>query len=301
RVDLSAQTVLLADTSGQIIFSTGEPADIDLPTTMALLGGNMAAAAELKQRLNNPDNIHMAYFEGPPYDIYAASLNENFFATVLFDRRKMPSRIGLVWLYLRRALAEFADLLGQDSKLLLDRRVAEEIVANLDEELEALFGGDAADVAELLAGAQAAPVETPQLSNTGPLPQAEPKSPLHRKVRQLIGQLERQSNLKLHAHTEALDAPLNPRCGSMVLRLLGVGLKNIYQHSGATHVTINFEHDGALLRGNIIDNGVGFDLEQIPPFGSLADLQRHIIVNHGEFVVYSAPARGTTITFTLPV
>ncbi|MCA9988631.1 MAG: hypothetical protein KDE59_30200, partial [Anaerolineales bacterium] len=223
------------------------------------------------------------------------------FATVLFDRRKMPSRIGLVWLYLRRALAEFADLLGQDSKLLLDRRVAEEIVANLDEELEALFGGDAADVAELLAGAQAAPVETPQLSNTGPLPQAEPKSPLHRKVRQLIGQLERQSNLKLHAHTEALDAPLNPRCGSMVLRLLGVGLKNIYQHSGATHVTINFEHDGALLRGNIIDNGVGFDLEQIPPFGSLADLQRHIIVNHGEFVVYSAPARGTTITFTLPV
>ena len=119
--DTGALNVLLPDWSGQLLVECGRRTDTQTDVLFALLGNSMAAATEVARLLHEEDGFDLQYHEGKHYEVYAAMVSETIFLALLFDRRMGGSRIGLVSLYMRRAIEELRALL---STALVDPRSA---------------------------------------------------------------------------------------------------------------------------------------------------------------------------------
>ncbi|HYI24498.1 MAG TPA: GAF domain-containing sensor histidine kinase [Thermomicrobiales bacterium] len=99
--------------------------------------------------------------------------------------------------------------------------------------------------------------------------------------------------------------PLSPLAALHLQRLVQEALTNIRKHANATQVSITIEDSGPDLRVAIVDNGEGFDPNEIgrgtfPRFG-LSTMRERAEASGGEFRLVSSPGRGTTIEVTLPM
>jgi CheY-like chemotaxis protein len=113
RFEVGAQCILLADIAGQIVANVGRTEDLDLTALVSLVGGGFAAAFEMARYLGESQARTLNYHDGDRYDIYSSNVNDNLFVVLLFDKRPQAgrsaahrSRIGMVWLYTRRALEQ---------------------------------------------------------------------------------------------------------------------------------------------------------------------------------------------------
>jgi signal transduction histidine kinase len=90
----------------------------------------------------------------------------------------------------------------------------------------------------------------------------------------------------------------------VVYRVLQESLTNIAKHSKASHITISLaQHDGRLTF-SVEDNGRGFDVPGMSTnptiqngFG-LISMRERVELSSGEFEIYSAEGKGTTISAT---
>ena len=112
HTEIGALSILLADWSGQIIVECGERHDAYSDVLLALLGNSMAAATEVARLLHEENGFDLHYHEGNHFEIYSAMVNETIYLALLFDRRLVGSRIGLVSLYMRRAIEDLRGLLN---------------------------------------------------------------------------------------------------------------------------------------------------------------------------------------------
>ena len=91
-------------------------------------------------------------------------------------------------------------------------------------------------------------------------------------------------------------------------RIVQEGVNNAIKYSGATKITITFQHNPSLLTITILDDGKGFDYEQMEKTGYFAESghgifnmrERAAFVNAG-FQIESREGMGTQITITVPV
>ena len=104
RRDVGASCIFLADMQGQCLARTGNTEGIDAVTLLALLGGGFAAGGELARRFGNGQAANLNFHEGSRYDIYSASVGDDLFLAIIYNRQMQSSRIGTVWLYTRRAV-----------------------------------------------------------------------------------------------------------------------------------------------------------------------------------------------------
>lgn len=280
RVDLGARVTVLADMTGRILAYSGSTETLELSTMIALLGGNMAASVELSSRLNYPEINHLSFYEGPPFDLYAATVSPNFFITLVFDRRKDSSRIGFVWLYSRRALSELRQILHQNQQAepasLFDR----DFVDHVQSELDNLLGGTQPTKAE----SKGLPAGT---------------RPLRQQLEAILHQFSQQTGLKVEHRLESLTVTPPPVISRLILRVVAAGLKNVYQHAHATIVGVTFRQDEHSLIGSIADNGLGAEATRGLHLRSLAQLQQELNKNGGRLEIQSRPGQGTTLTFYL--
>ena len=110
RIEVGAQSVILVDKSGRLLVEVGtidgaEPAVLGMS-----LSNNMAASFEISQQLREERALNLIYHEGARYDIYAANVDEEMFMALMFDRRQGASRVGMVWLYTKRAIQDLQNL-----------------------------------------------------------------------------------------------------------------------------------------------------------------------------------------------
>lgn len=112
RREVGATSVILSDLMGRTMAQTGEIEEIEQSAASVLLGGSMAAASELIHTLGESSAIDLHYHEGERYDIYAATVQESMLLSLFFDKHTTVSRIGMVWLYVKRAITELVDHLG---------------------------------------------------------------------------------------------------------------------------------------------------------------------------------------------
>jgi CheY-like chemotaxis protein len=294
RIDVGAQAAVLADTNGHVLVYAGSVETIDLSSMMALLGSTMAASSALAHQLRYTQPVHLSYFEGPPYDLYATPLNADFFLTLLHNRNKEGNRIGVVWLYTRRALEGIRALLGQSdnhpAQVDLQAGFAESVQTALDD----LFGEP--EVAPL---PRPLPRLTPKTAEL-PRPQTTPSSSIKTKVEQYLTQFQQQTGLAIEHHLDVLDKPYPPMVTALLLKTLSVSLKNVYSHAQATIVGISFSRDESTVRGRIVDNGNGFDMRNPPPLHTLAALQKAYQQVGGQLQITAYPGQGTTLTIELP-
>lgn len=301
RVDLGARAALLADLSGQLLVYGGNIEKLDTATMMALLGGNMAASSELGRYLNYPSPVYLAFFEGPPYDLYAASIGHHFFLTLVFDRHPGTagtSRIGMVWLYTRRALEELQVLLGQaefEAGTGTQAVAGEEFADALQLELDGLFSAGPTTVA-----APSKPAKT-RTASAGPAGQpAGLPAGLAGQVNNLLAIFGRQTGIATESRLDSLVVPLTEPAAALTVRAVSTVLKNVYQQAEATIVGVNFKHDAQWLYGCVADNGNGLNNQPGRLAANLVSLQQQFQQFGGELQVSGRPGIGTTVEFKLP-
>jgi CheY-like chemotaxis protein len=110
RFELSAQCILLADVTGQMLAHVGTIEDVDLPVLISLISGSFATAFEMARHLGEEEALTLNYHEGKNLDVYSANVNKELFIVLLFDKGPERSRIGMVWLYTRRMLQQLRAL-----------------------------------------------------------------------------------------------------------------------------------------------------------------------------------------------
>lgn len=299
RSELGSHVGVLSDTAGRILVRAGSNEEMDLSSITALLGGTMAASSELLRHLDYPKPVHLSYYEGPPYDIYAAYLGQGFLLTLIYDRRhkREPSRIGMVWLYTQRTIEKLVHLLQQSPDDDTPPPLGADFASTVAGELDSLFG-DAPQTA-------VSPPPTPPQSLQPTQPQtAEPNSPLPTlvsTVEQLLKQVIQNSGINVQYDLSGLATPLPPDTTRLTFRVLTVGLKNIQTHAQAQSATITFKRDAKGLYGTIQDDGKGCHVNEISANSTLATLQKQFKKAKGNLLFLSQPGQGTTIRFQLPV
>jgi len=105
RHEIGAQYVVLADLEGQVMAAVGAAEEL-MPSLAALIGKGLATEFEIARQLREDRSYNLYYHEGARYDLYAATVGEQFSLIVVFDRRMGTSRIGMVWLYIKRAIQD---------------------------------------------------------------------------------------------------------------------------------------------------------------------------------------------------
>jgi hypothetical protein len=113
RVDTGALCVLLPDCAGHLLAECGQRGKFDSSILVALLGNSMAAATEVGRLLNEAVGFDLHYHEGKHVEVYSAMVSDTIFIVLLFDRRAGGGRIGLVSLYMRRAIEDLRRMLSQ--------------------------------------------------------------------------------------------------------------------------------------------------------------------------------------------
>lgn len=172
RQEIDAQCIFLVDVQGHQLMEVGDAGGMDTATTLALLAGGIAAGAELARQLGDPYAPSLNFHEGARYEIYSATIDENLFLVIVYDRRLCSSRIGLVWLYTRRAIEQLRRIFAEEASSAGPSPFGKDFGASLAAELDTLFaegeaaspvGGDAK--AEEVSHQKEVPCQSKEASN----------------------------------------------------------------------------------------------------------------------------------------
>jgi two-component system, response regulator, stage 0 sporulation protein F len=117
RYEVGAQCILLSDSSGQVLTEVGFTENLQSERIITLMDDGFANVAELAQHLREERSFNLHYHEGTRYDIYIANVGDQLFVTLIFDRRQGASRVGMVWLYTKRAVQDLLYLIASDDLL----------------------------------------------------------------------------------------------------------------------------------------------------------------------------------------
>jgi len=139
RVELSAACVLLADVSGQLITDVGVTEGLDISNLVSLLAGGFVSTREMARYLGEKEGMNLHFHEGELFDIYAANVGNDLFLILLFDRSVQTSRIGMVWLYTKRAISELVKIIASPDDMESKEIISEDFTASLKDELDNIF------------------------------------------------------------------------------------------------------------------------------------------------------------------
>lgn len=167
RRDLGATGAMVFDGSGRLLIEGGHHPDLDPATFLALLGNAMSAANAVVHLLRDEGAFDLHFHEGQSYEMYTSRISDDVFLTLTFERGAGTSRVGMVWLTLRRAILELRAL-TQDARVkpgsVEDREIKRAITQSLDEALNLLDG----DMLSTSSGASPKPKDLPSAKPAPP-------------------------------------------------------------------------------------------------------------------------------------
>ncbi len=98
---------------------------------------------------------------------------------------------------------------------------------------------------------------------------------------------------------QLLDLKLNSVFGMNVYRVLQEAINNTVKYANPTQVSIHFSEVDGKVKIKIMDNGVGFDIDNITKGNGLLNMQKRIESIGGIFKLQSELEKGTTISIIL--
>lgn len=144
RVDLGASGALMLDDSGQLLAECGRLRGFDRNSFLALVGNAMSASNAVVHLLRDETAFDLHYHEGQNYEMYTTRLNDQIFLTLMLERRASgTSRIGMVWLTLRRAVTDLRALIKKsmvEPGTTASRAITSAVSDALDEAMNMLDG-----------------------------------------------------------------------------------------------------------------------------------------------------------------
>jgi len=103
------------------------------------------------------------------------------------------------------------------------------------------------------------------------------------------------------------DRRYPPQLETAVFRIVQEALTNVVKYAQARTVRISLRHQGAVLKAEVADDGVGFDVKRVRDASSgkeafgLLGMQERAMLLGGRFNIVSAPGQGTRIAAEFPV
>lgn len=89
----------------------------------------------------------------------------------------------------------------------------------------------------------------------------------------------------------------------IIFRILQEVLNNVIKHASATLIDINLEYHADTIQLKIVDNGIGFDIDDLPERQrgmGLKNIQKRAGIIGGEVLIRSKPREGTCIDIFIP-
>lgn len=140
RFEVGAQCVLLADIFGELVAEVGVTTELDIATLVSLLAGGYATTFEMARQLGESRSFNLNFHEGERYDIYSSNVGDNFLLVILCNRQVGPSKVGMVWLYAKRAIEKLLGIMAQEEGVEAREALGEEFGTYLRGELDNIFG-----------------------------------------------------------------------------------------------------------------------------------------------------------------
>jgi CheY-like chemotaxis protein/predicted regulator of Ras-like GTPase activity (Roadblock/LC7/MglB family) len=136
RREIGAHSIHLSDMLGQRLAQAGGQLGPDPSALLSLLAGGFATAGGLAEYFGSGNALNLNFHEGARYEIYSANVGDDFFLAIVYDRQAQASRIGLVWLYTRRAVESLMNTLTESTAAVpaqtLDADFGSSLMAELD-------------------------------------------------------------------------------------------------------------------------------------------------------------------------
>ena len=115
RFEVGAQVVWLADRSGRVLAEAGMIERVVPGEMIEVVNRSFDTSLQLVQQLREDRSFNLVYHEGTRFDIYSSNIDHERFIVLVFDRRQGPNRIGIVWLYTKRAVQDLYNLLAREA------------------------------------------------------------------------------------------------------------------------------------------------------------------------------------------
>jgi PAS domain S-box-containing protein len=112
-----------------------------------------------------------------------------------------------------------------------------------------------------------------------------------------------QLRIPIHCSCDHLQEKMDSAVALAFLRVLQEALHNAMKHSGAKSITVRLIGSDQDLSLEIVDDGVGFDVEasKLAAGLGLISMRERTHLIGGEFEIWSSPGRGTKITARAPI
>ena len=132
---------------------------------------------------------------------------------------------------------------------------------------------------------------------------------LQRSVEYELEMLQHASAFEVAIKSQGEAYRLDYKKELIIFRIFQEVLQNIIKHANATAITVNFTYDSKCFQLEISDNGNGFSLPDVNATRSdgrrgglgLRNMQHRATLIAGQFVIESAPGKGTNAKIILPL
>lgn len=123
-----------------------------------------------------------------------------------------------------------------------------------------------------------------------------------------FGIFEENTGIKVNFSVSGDDSKIEYYLSSTLYRMIQESLSNIYKHSHAKNVTVDFSTNDNIIYVTVTDDGVGFDtkqqLKKSPSLGGgfgLGGLKERAELIKGKVSINSAPGKGTCVSICIPL
>jgi signal transduction histidine kinase len=125
-------------------------------------------------------------------------------------------------------------------------------------------------------------------------------------LRWYAGRVQEHSSLNIRVDIHGEECELDDAMKITIFRIIQESLNNVIKHSQATHVNIHMHFEEKNVRISVMDNGIGFDREQVQqrrtsrPSLGLAGMEERAALLGGKVTVHSRPDYGTQVETLIP-
>lgn len=111
--DLGAQSIMLTDRAGMVLVEVGVTDNLPMMIVLPLLSTSFSTAGEISRMMHEDDATTVYIHEGVNYDLYCFDVVQRFLLVLVFNKKVASSKIGAVWVNVKRAIRELRDQLDK--------------------------------------------------------------------------------------------------------------------------------------------------------------------------------------------
>ena len=112
-----------------------------------------------------------------------------------------------------------------------------------------------------------------------------------------------RQGVKAEFTSDDVPRSVHPDTALCIFRIVQEGLRNLKKHSGAQQALVSLRVNARKLSASVLDQGCGFNMKELNHKDGLGirSMGERVRLLGGEFMIQSAPGKGTTVSAWVPL